>query len=384
MTTSLEQLESRIRTVIGPESQPLHAPVSFLDSSKHVLSALERSLVSVDPGITSAAEDRLNDLLGTQRCVLVSSGTSALHLALLSLGVKDGDTVLCPSVSFVATANAILYCGAKPHFVEVDEDDLAMSPQSLAEALSKFEGNNDSSWNGPIRKPAAIVLVSVFGLSPKLHALEKIASDHGIPVLVDAAGALGTRLDGVSVLRYGTAAITSFNGNKIVTSGGGGAIFSNNSAILDKCEHLSRVAKVQNTYEFVHDSLGYNYRLPALNAALLLDQLENFEEILLRKRELHSRYSEAFQDSDFQLISEGPNSTSNYWLNSIDSRASGITSTDACDFLTRIGVGCRPLWTPLPRLPHLRSFSITQEFAAANNLHRWTISLPSSYSIVDQ
>ena len=384
MTTTIQQLEDRIRSVIGSGAQPLHAPVSSVGSSKHVLSALEKSLVSVDPGIISAAEDRLNDIAGTRRCVLVSSGTSALHLALLSLGVKEGDTVLCPSVSFVATANAVLYCGAKPYFVDVDEDDLGMSPYFLEEAIARIETNQNSSDNKPARKPAAILVVSVFGLSPKLRELQRVSSKHGIPILIDAAGALGTELSGKSVFRYGTVAITSFNGNKIVSSGSGGAIFSDNAKILDKCEHLSRVAKVQHSYEFIHDSLGYNYRLPALNAAMLLDQLENFDDILSRKRELHNRYSTAFEGTEFRLISEGANSSSNYWLNSIDCESSGITSKDACDFLIDSGIGCRPLWTPLPLLQHLRRFSGAQNSAIARKLHRSTLSLPSSYSIVDE
>ena len=382
MTKSLEQLEHRVRTVIGSGHHPLHAPVSSANASPHVLRALEKSSVSVDPGITSAAEDRLNDLVGSQRCVLVSSGTNALHLALLSMGVKEGDTVLCPAVSFVATANAILYCGANPWFVDVDEDDLAMSPQRLMEELRRFEHSGLSSREQPLRKPSAIVVVSVFGLSPKFDQLEKIAKENGVPLLVDAAGALGSEFKGKSVLRYGTAAITSFNGNKIVSSGSGGAIVSANAKILDMCEHLSRVAKVQHPYEFIHDSLGYNYRLPALNAALLLDQLENFDDILYRKRELHDRYSKAFEGTEFRLISEGANSSSNYWLNSIDCEASKITSKDACDFLIDRGIGCRPLWTPLPLLQHLRRFSGPRHFANAKKLHLSLLSLPSSYSIV--
>lgn len=378
---ALKEFESRVREVIGPGDHQLHVPRVEKVPKSRLLKAIDSSLVSVDLELVSEVEQKLCDITGSKFCVATSSGTSALHLALLCLGVSRGDYVVCTSVSFVATANAILYCGAQPIFLDIDPDDLALSSSNLRDfLLSNLE---ESSAKIPLEKIKAVVVTSVFGLAPDLEALASAAHEAGLPLLIDAAGALGTEINGKSVASYGEVGVVSFNGNKIVTSGGGGAIVTANPQIANKARHLSLVSKKSNPYEYSHDGIGFNYRMPALNAALLFDQLSYFDEILRQKKLLHCRYASAFEGTQFNLFEARKGSTSNYWLNSILITDENLEASEVCSFLVESGIGVRKLWTPLPRLPHLKDFYKPGKLNVAELSHAKVISLPSSYWLAD-
>lgn len=380
-TSYLLDLESRIRRVVGPGEHPLHVPQTSSRTSVNLLRALDDSKISVSAELESEAARMLGRITGVTGVVLTSSGTSALHLTLLALGVSHGDKVVCPALSFVATANAILYCGAEPTFLDVEEDSLGLSPEGLRAyletlAVRKLRGGADGEGF-----PTAIVVVAVFGLVPRLDELQGVAEEFGLPIVIDGAGALGSQDGSESLLTRGTAAITSFNGNKIVSCGAGGAILSKNEELLDKCQHLSRVAKVPHPFEFHHDALGFNYRLPALNAALLMDQLSKFPKILDAKRNLHKRYCEAFLTSEHTIFNESEGTKSNYWSNSIYLASHELSSLETCEYLNNKGLGVRPLWHPLPRLSHLRRFCTSASFEVTDRLATRVVSLPSSYTI---
>lgn len=373
----LRDLESRVREVIGPGDHQLHVPNLEKIPKSRLLKAIDSSLVSVDLDLVGEVESKLCEINGSTFCVATSSGTSALHLSLLCLGVSSGDYVVCTSVSFVATANAILYCGARPIFLDIDPDDLAMSSSNLKDLLaSRVEEGFEPV---PLEKIKAVIVTSVFGLAPDLESLAPLAREAGIPLLIDAAGALGTEIHGRSVASYGDVSVVSFNGNKIITAGGGGAILTSNPEIANRARHLSLVSKVSSPYEYSHDGLGYNYRLPALNAALLFDQLSYFDEILRQKKLLHFRYASAFEGTSFNLFEARKGSTSNYWLNSILVTDENLEASEVCSFLVERGIGVRKLWTPLPRLPHLRGFYNPGKLSVAESMHARVVSLPSSY-----
>lgn len=382
MTQSVDvarEIEARVRAIAGQGELPLHVPHADPRNSHFVTRALETSGISVDEGILRELASELGEIVVGTPPVLTSSGTAALHLALLSVGVSPGSKVVCPAISFVATVNSILYCGAYPEFVDVDADDSALSPVGLRAFLEGKSSTNSDFKPGHPDFPKAIVAVSVFGLVPKVDALELIAQEFSIPLVIDGAGALGSASESKSLLMRGDVAIASFNGNKIVTAGGGGAVFSNSRQILETCRHLSKVAKIPHTYEYEHDQLGFNYRMPAINAALLMDQLSRFSEILNKKRALHESYVEAFRDFDLDFFDDRIGTRSNYWLNS--ARFKSVPVDHVCSYLNNEGVGARRLWKPLPSLPHLSKFGRGKKFPVADLLYKSTLSLPSSYHL---
>lgn len=376
----LGEIERTIRQVVGFGDFPLHAPHTSIEGSSNLFEAIRQSTVSVGEELEELALEKLRAISGVEGVTLTSSGTSALHLALLGLGVMPGDCVICPSVSFVATANAILYCGAEPIFLDVESDSVGLCPEQLRSHLSKCQVRGPKASEGQFRLPSAIVVVAVFGLVPKINELEIVAAEFGVPLLIDGAGALGSKIGNDSILARGTASITSFNGNKIVTSGGGGAVFSSDRALVEKCHRMARVSKLPHQFAFEHVGIGYNYRMPAINAALLIDQLENFTAILRAKRKLHSKYSEAFGSIGVETFEEAMGTHSNYWLNSINLESSELDSTSVCTFLNSRGLGVRPLWNVLPDLLHLKNFFVGN-LENARSLLANVVSLPSSYTI---
>lgn len=377
---ALSDLENRIRRVTGEGAHSLHVPRVEADSNSRVMRALQNSKVSVDLGLIGEVEQALMQLTNSKNCVATSSGTSALHLVLAALGVGPGDFVLCSAVSFVATANAVMYLGAVPVFVDVDQEDFGMSPNSLKNRLTKVKETLKTRTTGGSVK--AVVATSVFGLPLKLAELRTIAAGAGLPLVLDGAGALGTTISGQSILTLADVAITSFNGNKIITAGSGGAVFTESQSLSDEIRHLSLVSKVPHDFEFLHDRLGYNYRLPALNAALLLDQLSGFTSIIEKKRALHDMYSAVFDTQDWWLVDEAPDASSNYWLNTIRIHAEELDAKAACQYLVKRGLAVRPLWTPLPRLTYFPTSEENTIFPVSDALASTSLSLPSSYFLV--
>ena len=303
-----------------PPGSPLHAPELGPAEREAVADCLASGWVSYAAPQVRAFEADLARHLGTADAVATCSGTAALHLALASLGVGPGDEVLMPALTFVATANAARYCGAEPHFVDVEPETLGVDPEALARHLARTaapDGRGGARDRRTGRRLAALVVVHAFGRPALMEGLREVAGRFGLPVVEDAAQALGSARGDTPAGRLGRLAAFSFNGNKVITAGGGGALVGGDRALLERARHLATTARRPHPWRLEHDAVGFNYRMPGLNAALARAQLGRLPGLLARKEALAARYREAL---------------------------AGLAT-----FLE-----ARPAWTPLHRLPMYR------------------------------
>jgi perosamine synthetase len=348
-----------------------------------VLEVLRSGWLSLGPA-GPRFEAMLAEAVGAPHCAAVSSGTTGLHLCVRVAGVGAGDEVIMPALTFVATANAAHYCGAVPHFVDSTEHGLGLDAEKLDAHLQRIAARRDGALvnrdtGRPIR---AILPVHILGHPADMDAINAIGERYGIAVIEDATEALGSRYHGRpcgGISRIGT---LSFNGNKIVTTGGGGAILTNDEALARRAKHLTTTAKLPHKWAFVHDEAGWNYRLPNLNAALGLAQLERLEKFVAAKRRLAQRYFDVFADMPgVRCVREPAGTESNYWLNAIllddDSGAARdavLTATHEAGLLTR------PAWTPLHRLP-MYADCPRGDLSVAESIERRLVKLPSSAAL---
>lgn len=329
-------------------------------------------------------ERELAATTGAKRAVAVVNGTAALHIALKLAGVEAGDEVLIPSLTFVATANAVSYCGAIPHFVDVEPATLGLDPASLEQRLAMIGEKN----NGRIlsretgRRLAAVVPMHTFGHPVDLTGLMEVCERWGLPVVEDAAESLGSYYHDRHTGTFGRLGILSFNGNKIVTTGGGGAILTDDEELADRAKHLTTTAKVPHRWEFIHDETGYNYRMPNVNAALGCGQLERLDEMVALKRRLADTYRDALADvRGVRFIQEPPGCRSNYWLNAIELDEELAGDRDAIlAALDEDGIQARPIWRPMHELSMYRSCP-RADLPMTERLARRIINLPSSASL---
>ena len=311
----------------------------------------------------------------------VVNGTSGLHLALVGLGVKPGDEVIVPALSFVATASAVALAGAVPHFVDVSEGTWGIGPEGLRSYLARtLERRGDVFVNSDTGRPVtALVPMHTLGFPVDANGLAEVAGEFGLILVEDAAESLGSYINGTHTGLAGQAAVFSFNGNKTITTGGGGAIITTDHALAERLRHLSTTAKVADRYEFDHDQVGYNYRMPNINAALGVAQLEHLSEILKRQRALHNIYSDAFEGLRIgHKPSETAGVTSNYWLQTflLDAKLA-VHKNAILNACLDQGITVRPLWKPLNRLEPYRS-SPSDKTPVADDLYSRLICLPSS------
>jgi aminotransferase in exopolysaccharide biosynthesis len=341
-----------IKRLYKKDIVPLHEPIFVGNEEKYVLDAIRSSYVSSIGEYVDKVEKFMADFTGSKYAIATVNGTSALHIALLLSGVKENTEVITQPLTFVATCNAISYCGAYPTFVDVDNDTLGMSPESLESFLAenclfKDDGVYNKLTN---RKITAIVPMHTFGYPCKIDKIIEIADRYNIPVVEDAAESLGSFYKGKHTGTFGKFGIISFNGNKIVTSGGGGVILTSDEVLAKKAKHLTTTAKVPHKWEYYHDEIGFNYRMPNLNAALLLAQLENLEKFLKIKRNLAMKYKEFFDWLGVEFFTEPEYATSNYWLNAIFLR-DRKEKDEFLEFSHENGVLCRPVWVLMNKLP---------------------------------
>lgn len=348
------------------------------NEKKYVLDALETTIVSSVGGYVNLAEEMIGKITGSAKATAVVNGTSGLHLALEMMGVDGECEVITQALTFVATANAIAYTGATPVFVDVDYDTMGLSPEALKHFLYEFaEIRENGTYNKRTgKKLGACVPMHTFGFPVRLIEIAAICKEWNIPLIEDAAESLGSTVAGRHTGTFGQIGVFSFNGNKVVTAGGGGMMVFQNPEWGLKAKHLSTTAKIPHAYEYFHDEVGYNYRMPNLNAALLCAQLENLDRFLEDKRALAGSYKDFFQGLGLKFRSEMENTKANYWLMCLEME----NKQERDEFLKTTneqGVMTRPIWTLMHKLPMFQH-CYRDDQANAEKLEERIVNLPSS------
>jgi perosamine synthetase len=384
MTTTVEsEILEVLRKVIGSakEPVPLHAPEFAQGERALVMDCIDSGFVSSVGKYVNQFEAMLADFTGARRAVVVVNGTAALEVALSVAGVRAGDEVIVPALSFVATANAVAHCGAIPHFVDSDANTLGMDPLVLEDYLGSIGEESSGSLRNRVsgRRIAAVVPMHTFGHPVDMVKLMAVAGRLHLPVVEDAAESLGSYIADRHTGTFGLMGVLSFNGNKIVTTGGGGAILTNDLALADRLKYLTTTAKLPHRWEFSHDEVAWNFRMPNLNAALGCAQLERLPDFLARKRVLARLYAAATAGcSGFTFMTEPVGTKSNYWLNTIRLNKPGRSARDRVLAATNdAGYLCRPVWSLLSGLP-MYADSPRGELHVAQRLENSLINLPSS------
>jgi len=336
---------------------PLHEPRFIGNERKYVLDAIDSTFVSSVGAYVNRFEEMMCEITGAKYTIATVNGTNALHLALLLVGVKSGDEVLTQPLTFIATANAISYANATPHFVDVDKETMGLSPSLLKLHLQEVAVMKDGyCYNkNTNKKIAACVPMHTFGLPLYIDELVDVCNQYNIPVIEDAAESLGGYYKGKHTGTFGKIGVFSFNGNKTVTSGGGGALVTNDKELSEKAKHLSTQAKIPHKWEYCHDKIGYNYRMPNINAALACAQLEMLEEFVANKRELSDIYYKYFTNNkNINLVREVKEAKANYWLNAIV-LGDNKERDNFLEFTNNNGVMTRPIWQLMNKLEMFKS-----------------------------
>lgn len=380
MNQSADILQRIQRALPSVDSAVLHEPD---------LGPRERELVAdcVDSGWVSSVgkyvdrfEQMLVEYTGARHAVVVVNGTAALHVSLILAGVQPDDEVLCPALSFIATANAVAYCRAVPHFVDTERRTLGMDPCKLGDHLREIAEHGQGQLRNRLtgRRIAAVVPMHTFGHPVDLQGVQEVCDRYGLPMIEDAAESLGSYYKGQHTGTFGAVSAVSFNGNKIITTGGGGAILTNDPALAARAKHLTTTAKRPHRWQYVHDEVGFNYRLPNLNAALGCAQLERLEALRSSKRELAERYRRAFADCPHaQFFVEPEDCSSNYWLNAILVRGGQAARDALLEATGDLGFMTRPVWDLLCDLPMYRDCP-RMDLSESRRLARQVVCLPSS------
>jgi aminotransferase in exopolysaccharide biosynthesis len=357
---------------------PLHAPVFSGNERKYVIDTLDSTFVSSVGAYVDKAEQMMAEISQTKKGIAVVNGTSGLQIALQLSGVQQGDEVITQALTFIATANAIRYTGAEPIFLDVDYDSMGLSSKAVEAFLEEF---GDQRENGTYNKKtgkriAACVPMHTFGFPVHLDELMAVCKKWNISVVEDAAESLGSYYKGKHTGSFGQLGVFSFNGNKIVTCGGGGMIVTQNEDIGKLGKHLTTTAKVPHPYEYVHDQVGYNFRMPNLNAALVCAQLEQLNTFLANKRVLAEEYATFFAGQNIKFRTELENTQANYWLmcvelENLEERNAFLKATNEAKTMTR------PIWQLMYRLPmYQHCYRDTQK--NAEFLEERIVNIPSS------
>ena len=369
------------------EVLPLHEPAFQGNELEYVKTCIDTGWVSSAGAFVNRFEDDLAGYVGVDHAVAMVNGTAALHMALLTAGVESDDEVLMPALTFVATANAISYARAVPHFVDSAPDTLGVDPEKLAEYLRRFaEVREEACINKQTgRSISALIVVHTFGHAADLDGLADVCRQFNITLIEDAAEGLGTAYKGRHVGQWGRVSAFSFNGNKILTTGGGGALVTNDEELAMRARHLSTTAKRPHRWEYFHDQVGYNYRMPNINAALGCAQLEYIDRTVALKRALAERYEEAFLGIDeVTFVREPADSRSNYWLNAVWLEDAWLDRKEA--LLTRMHearILARPAWLLMPQLP-MYSECPSMNLDVAEDIAARIINLPSTPTLVSE
>jgi aminotransferase in exopolysaccharide biosynthesis len=372
--------------VVGKSKHHLHEPLFYGNEIKYLKKTIVTNLVSSIGPFVKKFEKQISKFTKSKNVISVVNGTEALHLSLVACGVKNNDEVLVPTITFVGTANAIVYSGAIPHFVDSETETLGIDPLKLEKYLEKITIKKGKFYfnKNTKRRIRAIIPVHVFGNICQIDRILKIAKKYKLLVIEDAAEALGSFFKNKHAGTFGLVGCFSFNGNKILTTGGGGAIITNNKLLAKKIKHLSTTAKINHRWEYIHDAVGYNFRMPNINAALGSAQIENLNKFLRSKKKLFLMYcKEFFKVNEVRLIKNPEFSKSNNWLNTIFIKNSSIKKRNkVLSFGQKNQIFLRPVWKPLHTLKHFKKMPKMNLFIA-KKIYESCISLPSSASYFD-
>jgi len=382
----VQRIVAAVQRAVGTPNGTLalHEPVFAGNEIAYLEECIKSTFVSSVGKFVDRFEHMLEEVTGARRAIAVVNGTAALHACFTLAGVESGDEVMSPALTFIATTNAIAYCGASPHFIDSSFRTLGMDAQALGARLDAIaQRSPDGTINRETgRRIAAIAPMHTFGHPVDMDEIVAVARHWDIPVVEDAAESLGSTYKGHAVGSQARLAALSFNGNKIVTTGGGGAILTNDEELGRRAKHITTTAKLPHKWAFVHDEVGFNYRLPNLNAALGCAQLEQLDGFLKSKRLLAAAYQRTFAGiPGVQFSREPEGTTSNYWLNAILlDEAHAALRDDVLTALNASGFGARPTWTLMHRLPMFAACP-RGDLPVAESIERRLINLPSSASI---
>jgi perosamine synthetase len=357
---------------------PLHEP-RFIGNEKEYLSeCIDSTFVSSIGKFVDQFEKKIADYTGSKYAIATNNGTSALHVSLLLAGVNKESEVITQPLTFVATCNAISYCNAKPIFVDVDKDTMGLSPSALKNFLEKNTSiiNNQCINRKTNKVIKACLPMHSYGHPCKIDQIKDICDEYFLFLIEDAAESLGSFYKKKHTGTFGQLGTISFNGNKIITAGGGGCILTNNSALARKAKHLTTTAKVSHKWDFNHDMTGYNYRMPNLNAALLFAQLEKLDDFIISKRKLANEYETYFKSMNYDFFKEPKNSKSNYWLNSIILKDK-IQRDQFLEESNSNGVMTRPIWILMNELPMFKNAECN-DLKNSKWLKERVVNIPSS------
>ena len=376
-----------MQKVIGKCPAALHEPRFAGNEWAYLKECLETTFVSSSGKFVDRFEAELAAYTGAKHAVAVVNGTAALHMALMLGGVRQGDEVLVPALTFVATANAVSYCNAIPHFVESEEVSLGICTEALRSYLTSHTKQQYGQCVNQItgRVLRAIVPMHTFGHPGRIDELLAIAHDFNLTIIEDAAESLGSYYNGSHIGTFGRLGTLSFNGNKTITTGGGGAILTNDTSLALRAKHLTTTAKVPHNWQYIHDEIGYNYRMPNLNAALGCAQLEQMSKFIAAKRDLFKQYESAFVDVlGVRVQKEPQNCKSNYWLQTLVlEKEKSEMHTPLLRALNEAGYMSRPAWTLMHRLLPYRHCP-RMNLDVAESLALRLINIPSSAALVER
>jgi perosamine synthetase len=377
------QIVNIVKKILGKGHHSLHEPYFCGNEWKYVKKTLDDNYVSSIGSFVDKFEYQIKKFTKSKYAIPVVNGTEALHLSLVACGVNSNDEVLVPAITFVGTANAVTYSGATPHFVDSELETLGIDPVKLEIYLEKITIKNGKFYfnKKTKRRIKAILPVHIFGNICKIDKILEIAKKYNLVVIEDAAEALGSFFKNKHAGTFGSIGCFSFNGNKILTTGGGGAIITNNKLLAKKIKHLSTTAKINHRWEYIHDEVGYNFRMPNLNAALGSAQIENLNKFLRLKRKLFLRYCQEFSKiNDVRLIQNPKFCKSNNWLNTVFIKNSSIKKRNKVLSLAQKNrIFLRPVWKPLHTLKHLNKMP-RMNLDGAMKIYESCINLPSSAS----
>lgn len=373
------EFANNVKRFYGKEFVPLHEPTFNDKEVEYVTDCVKTGWVSSVGAYVNRFEEDLAKFVGVKRAVAVVNGTAALHIALKVAGVKAEDEVLMPSLTFIATANAVSYLGAVPHFIDVSINTLGVDADKLKiylEQIGKLQ-NNQLYNRETGRRISALVPMHTFGHAADIEGLLKVCDMYNVTLVEDAAESLGTYYKGKHTGSFGKVSALSFNGNKIMTTGGGGAIVTDDDALADYAKHLTTTAKIPHRWAYEHDEIGFNYRMPNINAALGCAQLEKLPLFIQQKRELTKHYEQWLAGIEgVQLFKEPANTNSNYWLQTIllDEQ---FNRDEVLDFLNEQGVMSRPIWNPMHHLAIYQNCP-KSDLSVTDQLNRSVVNIPST------